>query len=330
VTGPTARLRIWGTLPDRYADRKVAASTIDAGGRIIALLVGTEVGCSEQGAVAHPYAATVVVMDGDDITEVVLSDLDLRFSEIDVLGDGFILAAARCRMPTGPAAATVAELEAQIPHNARILAADGSTRTTFHAGDGIEQLMTDRAGNIWISYFDEASICAPHLATQHRGQPPQRFTMSMPGLIRWTADGDAAWYAVHDANGPASWVDCYALNVGVDRVWAYPYTAFPLVEIDRNGVRCVHRTPVRSASGVAVAGERVAFVAGQGHGAKAAGRYLVTFAQIVDGPVEATTTANLLLPTGRRPRTWARRKVCRDNKIWMQFDDERTWYVLAL
>jgi hypothetical protein len=93
VTGPTARLRIWGTLPDRYADRKVAASTIDAGGRIIALLVGTEVGCSEQGAVAHPYAATVVVMDGDDITEVVLSDLDLRFSEIDVLGDGFILAA---------------------------------------------------------------------------------------------------------------------------------------------------------------------------------------------------------------------------------------------
>jgi hypothetical protein len=272
----------------------------------------------------------VVVVDGDDITETVVSDLDLRFPKIDVLGDGFVLAAARCRMPTGPAAATVAELEAQIPHNARIIAADGSTRTTFHAGDGIEQVMTDQTNNIWISYFDEASICAPHLATQHPGHPPHRFTMSMPGLIRWTEDGEPAWYAVQDATGPSSWVDCYALNVGADRAWAYPYTAFPLVEIDQIGVRCVRRTPVRSASGVIVAGERVAFVAGQGHGAKAAGRYLVTFAHIADGPVEATATATLVLPTGRRPRAWARRMVCRDDKVWMQFGDERTWYVLDL
>jgi hypothetical protein len=330
VTGHTARLRIWGALPDCYADRKVAASTIDAAGRIIALLVAADVTCAERGAAPHPYDATVVVMDGHDITEVRLSGLDLRFPKIDVLGDGFVLAAARCRMPSGPAAATVAELEAQIPHNARIVAADGSIRTSFHAGDGIEQVMTDQAGDIWISYFDEASICAPHLDAQHREQPPHRFTMSMPGLIRWTADGNAAWYASRDSTGPTSWVDCYALNVGADRVWAYPYTAFPLVEIDQDGVRCVRRTPVRSASGVVVAGERVAFVAHQGHGPKAAGRYLVTFAHTADGPVEATATARLVLPGGRRPSAWARRMVCRDDKAWMQFGDDPTWYVLTL
>lgn len=41
--------------------------------------------------------------------------------------------------------------------------------------------------------------------------------MSMLGLIRWSAD--PAWYAVQDAKGPSSWVDCYALNVGADRAW---------------------------------------------------------------------------------------------------------------
>lgn len=328
MNGPSARLRAWSALPDRYADRKVAAATIDSAGRTIALLVAPDVTCSERGAPAQPYAATVVVVDGNDLTEVAIPEIDLRFPKIDSLGEGFVLAAARCRMPTGPAATTVAELEAQISHNGRIIDADGSTRTTFHAGDGIEQLMTDRAGNIWISYFDEASICAPH--PRSRTQPPHRMTMATPGLIRWTATGDAAWYATQDGTGPSSWVECYALNVGADCTWAYPYPGFPLVEIDQRGVRCVRRTPVRSAHGIIVASDRVAFVATEGHGAKAAGSYLVTFSRVVNGPVEATATAQLLLPTDRPLRTRARRTICRDNRMWMQFDDERTWYTLDI
>ncbi|GIG93269.1 hypothetical protein [Plantactinospora endophytica] len=155
--------------------------------------------------------------------------------------------------------------------------------------------------------------------------------MSLPGLIRWTATGDPAWYAIQDGySSPSGWVDCYALNVGARRVWAYPYPGFPLVEIDQRGVRCVRRTSVRSASGVIVADDRVAFIAGQGRGPGAAGNYLVTFARIIDGPVETTTTTPLLLPSGQRPTTWARRTVCRDNRMWMQFDDERTWYTLDI
>jgi hypothetical protein len=38
-------------------------------------------------------------------------------------------------------------LEAEIPHNARVIGADGGTTSTFHAGDGIEHLMTDAAGD---------------------------------------------------------------------------------------------------------------------------------------------------------------------------------------
>jgi hypothetical protein len=80
VNGPTARLQTWGGLPERYAHRRVAASTIDAAGRMVFLLVDPDVTCAEQGHPPEPYAATAVVIDGGDIiVEVVIPNLDLGF-----------------------------------------------------------------------------------------------------------------------------------------------------------------------------------------------------------------------------------------------------------
>jgi hypothetical protein len=303
VTAHTARLREWGTLPERYADRPVTASTIDAAGRIVALLAGA-----------------AVVVDGAGLTELEIPALDLRHPRIDTLGDGFVVADARCEMPSGPSARTVAELEAQIPHNAHIIAADGTATTTFHAGDGIADLLTGPAGDIWISYTGEASICAPD-PRRTPGRPPFRTSMTRPGLIRWTPAGDAAWYAASDLSGPAMGVGCHALNVGAGRTWAYPRPGFPLVEADRTGVRCDRRTPVHSARGVIVSGDRVAFVARDP---------VVTFARSTEGPIEAVATAPLLLPDGREPPAPIRRTVCRDNRMWLQFQNQRMWYVLSL
>jgi hypothetical protein len=206
----------------------------------------------------------------------------------------------------------------------------------FHVGDAIEHLLTDVAGTIWIGYFDEASICAPHHGGASRGrpsgnQPRGRITMSTPGLIRWTSSGDPLWYAVRDGTGPRSWMDCYALNVGREYAWAYPYTGFPLVEIDHSGVRCVRRTPVRSASGIVTAGDRSAFMTAPRGRPTTPGVYELTTARVVDGgPIEAVATTPVLLPDGTRPRTWARRTVCRDHRMWLQFDDPLTWYVLEI
>ena len=334
MNGPTASVRLWGVLPDRYADKQVATSTIDAHGRIIALLVEPDATCTKRTTHRQPYSAVVVVIDGTDITEVALTELDLHFPKIDVLGDGFVIVAARCAMPSGPAATTLADLETEIPRNGRIIGADGATHTSFHAGDDIGHLITDRAGTIWTGYGDEASICALRVANtparRTRTPQPHRMTLSMPGLIRWTAAGEPDWYALSDKTGPGSWVDCYALNVGAHRTWAYPYTGFPLVEIDHNGVRCVRRSPVRSASGVIVADHDVAFIASHGDHPQTPGHYTMTFARINDGPVETTATAPLLLPDGNRPGAWARRTTCRDNRMWMQFDDPRTWYIIEI
>jgi hypothetical protein len=334
VNGPTASLRLWGVLPDRYADKQVAASTIDARGRIIALLVAPDATCTQRTVQRQPYSAVAVVIDGTDITEVTLTELDLHFPKIDILGDGFVVVGARCAMPSGQAATTLAELDDEIPRNGRIIGADGATRTSFHAGNDIGHLMTDHTGNIWTGYGDEASICALITARAPAGRtqtpPPHRTTLSIPGLIRWTPTGQPDWYAAFDKNGPNSWLECYALNIGAHRTWAYPYTGFPLVEIDHNGVRRVRRSPVHYASGVIVADNDVAFIAKHGDHPRTPGHYTMTFARINDGPVEATTTAPLLLPDGNRPGTGARRTICRDNRMFMQFDDPRTWYIIEI
>jgi hypothetical protein len=55
--------------------------------------------------------------------------------------------------------------------NARIIGPDDATRISFHAGDGIEHLLTDRNGTIWTGYFDEVSICAQPTARNPTGTP---------------------------------------------------------------------------------------------------------------------------------------------------------------
>lgn len=323
MSGTSASLRPWAVLPDRYADREVVATTIDARGRLVALLAPP--GCAPPSRPGPGSAgdAVAVVIDGPDRTEITLTGLDRPFSLIDVVGDGFVLVDPYCRMPSGPAATTVAALDAEIPRNARIVGPDGATRTTFHVGTGIDHLLTDRAGNIWTGYGDEAAVCALQIGRRPGTQPFYR-TVGSPGLIRWTDAGLPAWYATDAGFGPRQWD---ALNVGTARTCA----GVPLVEIDADGVRCVRRSAVRSPAGILVAGDDLAFLTADRP--YTPGHYSLTRARIVDGgPVEVTGVppAPLLLPGGGRPSGWARGRICRDNRMWLRFDDPRTWYVVEI
>ena len=242
------RLGVWATLPDRYSDRQIAASTIDAHGRIVALVVDPDVECARRGGNGAPYDATLVLVDGQDCHETLMQDLDFRFPRLDVLEGGFVLAAGRCRMPSDPPVWEAKAMEAEVPHNALVVDADGEVRTTFHVGDAIGHLMTDVAGTIWIGYFDESSILAlwpVRPSSQWAGKrPSERMSIMTPGVIRWASSGDPLWYATTDDCAPRSWMDCYALNVGHEYAWAYSYTGFPLVEIDEQGVRRVESRDV--------------------------------------------------------------------------------------
>ncbi|WP_372672235.1 hypothetical protein [Amycolatopsis kentuckyensis] len=264
-------LERWGTVPDR----PVVTSTVDAFGRIIALSADGD-----------------LLVDGTSCGRVAEPG---RFHKIDAAGEGFVLVDSRCRIRPG----------FEPPRNGRVLDGAGRVVAAFHAGDGIEDLVTGPAGEIWISYFDEAVIGDRH----------------HPGLIRWTAAGEPAWWAVDDPIR-LSWMDCYALNVGERRTWAVPYTEVPLVEVGGDGIRSVRRCPISRVRGVALSGAEAIFLALAGQ----PGGYFhhLVPARLTADEVVPEPPVSLDVPDGGTLQRW----VCRGDRMWLQFGD--TWYVLGL
>ena len=81
------------------------------------------------------------------------------------------------------------------------------------------------------------------------------------------------------------------------------------------------------------AGDRSAFLAAPSKHPQTPGVYELILAHCTGGPIEAVSSTLLLLlllPDGTRPLSWARRRVCRDNRMWLQFDDPFTWYVIEI
>ncbi|MBF6171030.1 hypothetical protein [Nocardia blacklockiae] len=129
-----------------------------------------------------PYDAIAVVCDSADVHEIPLHGLDQRFTEIDAFGDGVILGAARIPRahPDDESSflVPVPEEELRLTLNAKVFDGDGNQIGAFYAGDGIEQLLTDPEGRIWISYFDEAN----YWSRNPDGTCSHRFLV---GLARW-------------------------------------------------------------------------------------------------------------------------------------------------
>ncbi|MFG1860804.1 hypothetical protein [Microbispora bryophytorum] len=319
------RLALHATLPDRYACCEVLASTIDHRGRLAALVADPAQGFAP---IPHfselrpppRYDATAVICDGADIRQIPLIDLGLWFTHIDTLGDGIVLAAARCE-PVGIHVERyqepTSEGELRLTDNVQVIDGGGQTRSAFYAGDGIKQLLTDAQGNIWTSYFDESN----YWSINPDGTRSYTF---MIGLVRWDSDGGPPWMAPSHTPGVV-WCDCYALNVGRDVVHACPYTDFPLIEIDADGVRSVTPNPVTRCSGLAVSGSELAFL--DQHRAGGGFRWEIRRARRQGGAVTETERGHLLLPDDRHPTGWARGKIGRDGMLWVHEDgDPRRWY----
>ncbi|MBX7266259.1 hypothetical protein KIF24_09660 [Micromonospora sp. Llam7] len=319
------RLALDATLPDRYAHLEVVACTIDHLGRLVALVADPGQGFVPFryfSALRPPprYDATALICDGVEVHEIPLTDLDLWFSDIDTLGDGVVLAAARCD-PPGVSyeryGEPVPEDQLHLTENLRVFDSRGQIRASFYVGDGIEQLVTDADGNIWTSYFDESS----YWSANPDGTRSYGF---MIGLARWDSSGGEPWMVSSDTPTVA-WCDCYALNVGRQRVHACPYTDFPLVELDAHGVRAVMSNTIRSCSGLAVSGADVAFLDQHREGGRY--RWDIRRARRDGDVVVEKEREQLLLPDGRQPSGWARGKVGRDEMLWLQVDgDRRRWY----
>ena len=173
---------------------------------------------------------------------VVVEDLPVAHPLVQPLPDGeFLVVGARCAWrPEGP------------EQNALVLGDDGSINRTGTVGDGIEHMLVDDSGEIWLGYFDEGVF--GNFGWGNPGPEP----LGSPGIVRWSPQLEKVWeyQAVDDY-----WLaDCYALNVGPERTWACTYTDFPIIEFDADRAT-IHRTKdVSGPRGLLVAGETVALI----------------------------------------------------------------------
>lgn len=172
----------------------------------------------------------------------IVEDLSVAHPLVQPLPGGeFLVVGGRCAWrPDGP------------ERNALIVDSDGRIQRTGTLGDGIEHMLVDDNGEIWVGYFDEGIF--GNFGWGNPGPEP----LGSPGIVRWSLQFEKVWeyQAVDDY-----WLaDCYALNVGSDRIWACPYTDFPILEIvsDRATVRAT--TDVSGPRGLLVAGENVALM----------------------------------------------------------------------
>lgn len=142
--------------------------------------------------------------------------------------------------------------------NARIVGSDGRVKTTGTLGDGIEHLLIDDDGEIWVGYSDEGIF--GNFGWNNPGPQP----LGSPGIVRWSGEFEKLWeYQAVDEY----WIaDCYALNVDTGRVWACPYADFPIMEIVADRATLHRTTGDGGPRGLLVADETVALIGDCEHG----------------------------------------------------------------
>lgn len=140
-------------------------------------------------------------------TFVNLGKHKMNFHMIQSIGENILLLGARCKYngENGP------------EMNAVIVDLKGNVINEFCFGDGIEDCIVMRNGDIVTSYFDEGVF----------GNYGWYNPIGHCGLIVWTGDGKVKWEANREI------CDCYAINIDEqDNLWYYYYTEFELVKTD--------------------------------------------------------------------------------------------------
>lgn len=101
--------------------------------------------------------------------------------------------------------------------NVFIVDLSGRLLHSFNGGEAFEEIVVGKEG-IWISYFDEG-IFGNGISTE--------------GLVLFNMTGNILFRYHSDLLNSSEIADCYALSKGKGAtVWIFPYTDFPLVEIN--------------------------------------------------------------------------------------------------
>lgn len=225
----------------------------------------------------EPYAGVVRLYGKDRVTQIDLEPSALAFPVVQRLGvDEVLIAATRCqRYPDG-----------SHDLNAHVYGLDGRLCREFLVGDGIEHLLADADGRIWVGYFDEGIF-----GNCGWGNPGGPEPIGAAGLVCFDGCGDVLWeFAPPNERYIA---DCDALNVSGNEAWTCYYESYPLVRIDEAFEATAWDTTVSGARAVAVSDDRAVFFGGYDD------RFRCLVGEISRGKVEISEQLELTTPEGR-------------------------------
>jgi hypothetical protein len=223
-------------------------------GELIRLLVKesavAEIRATEQGTGARfprtttegEYSGIVLTHSQWGVCQIFLKSLNATFPTTQLLPNNEILVVSpRCKRRT----------DGTHDLNARVYDSDGKLKHELLLGDGIEKVQTDPLGNIWVAYFDEGVF----------GNFGWSTPVGSSGLCCFDGKGTRLW-EFDPPSGFTDIVDCYALNVAKDGVWAYYYTDFPIARIDPERKVRAWKTNTSGAREMAVCGSTVLLYGG--------------------------------------------------------------------
>jgi len=198
--------------------------------------------------------------------------------------------------------------------NAQVYRADGSLAAEFCLGDGIEHVQADKAGRLWVGYFDEG-IFGNFGWGSGEGATP----LGVAGLVCYDMRGKKLW-EFQPPPGFEDVADCYALNVAEEAVWACYYTDFPIVLVDSLGHTKAWTTDLSGPRELAVSGDSVLVYGGYGK------KQECNLLRLRDGRAEHVAQVTLRLPHSLDPN--AGKVIGRGNLLHLFTSDE--WYVFSV
>jgi hypothetical protein len=224
-----------------FKDRLAAAPrslAVDSAGQ--ALVLSLQASESQRMAVLRWNQAG----DWEELLEVDWSDADSR---VQLLPDCRVLLVSPVsrRRPDGSG-----------EPNAAVFRSGGEEAVRFSVGDGIDDIQTTAAGEIWASYTFEGSMGDYGRHGWGRIDPQLWIDpIGTDGVLRFSLDGSVTFrYSAPEGFGPV--MDCYALNVAEEETWASYHPGFPLVRILSDGRVEAWRSGIWGIDAVAVAGSR--------------------------------------------------------------------------
>lgn len=173
--------------------------------------------------------------NNDQVQTYTISLVRKLFNHIQRINEGWLLADSRA--------------DDENIRNATIFDDYGNSMSSFHLGDGIENLQVSESGDIWVGYFDEGVY----------GQ-----TVGESGLSCFNSKGKQIFtftdFSMEKKDIP-SIDDCYALNVvSNNEIYCYYYSDFPLLNIkNMSEYRIYNNFKIKGSNAFVVWKEQVLF-----------------------------------------------------------------------